>query len=342
MNTKTKLPNFSPLLKPLFITFLILLFILSSLCIVVRMLVNTRISDMVLEQADKLINVATPPAEVPPGLQDTVVPSIPPASETPLLGPTWPAQESVAETISTPLPVPSATPTPTPTVTPTPVPISGIVVNTGSRLNVREGPNIGTRIVTRLNDGDPITILQRTPAGDWLEIETSDGQRGWVLASYIETAGDIQAIKVAAAAELASAGAATSLLALNIEGRSVSGQLGPRQEQWYTFSDDDEETLIVFMFTPNINFKPNIIQFFLYGPDQIPAWPPRNPDALTNVGASSYPASDRDGDDKTGELIWRGGPLLPGARYYLRFINRSDASIHYCLAPKDEYRWSCP
>jgi hypothetical protein len=132
------------------------------------------------------------------------------------------------------------------------------------------------------------------------------------------------------------------LLTFDINGSSVAGQLAPQQEQWYTFSEDNKETVIVFMFRPKLTDPPNVVQFFLYDPRQIPARPPQDADALPNVGASSHPASDRDQNDLTGELIWRGGPLIAGTRYYLRFINRSDRAIQYCLIPRDEYHWSCP
>ena len=205
------------------------------------------------------------------------------------------------------------------------------------RLNVRAGPSVAYEVVSRLENGDEVMLLQRTPDGDWLEIKIADQEKGWVASQYIEIGGDIKNINIAA--NLAPTPAVSRLLPLDIEGVSVSGQLTPGQEQWYTFFEETEETVLIFIFTPPVGA--NQVQFFLLGQKQIPVWPPKNPEALTHIGASSYPASDRDGDERTIELVWRGGPLVPGTHYYLRLVNRSDTVIHYCLATKDVYEWSC-
>lgn len=353
--------DFSPLLKPLALILLALLLILAVLCTIARMVINNRVSEVVLKQANTLINVPTlsptlPPALIvtpqpvtlpiatlsptaPPAPGNTAQPTVPPTAAAVVATLDSSVQGIVPVAALSPTPPPSATPTPT--LTPTPTPLTGVIVTAGSRLNIREGPSIGYRVITNLSSGDVITVSQRTPDGDWLEVETPDHQRGWVAAQFVEVNGDVQAIKVATNLKPTPNGA-TFLRPLNIEGASVSGRIEAGQEQWYTFSDQNKETVIIFMYIPNINSPPGAVQFFLYDPQQSRVWPPRDPDALTNIGVGSHPASDRDKNTATGELVWRGGPLVPNVRYYLRLANRSNSPIQYCLAPRDDYRWSCP
>lgn len=334
--------DFSPLLKPLLIVLLLLLLILSILCSIARIITLNKISKAIIEEVTLPIKA---PTSLPPTSGLPINPPTPPANvaaATALLTPNSPA-EGHAPPLLTPTPSSLSASTSTPLPTSTPPPIFGIVTTAGSqRLNVREGPNVTERIITHLESGDKITILQRTPAGDWLEIETPDQQRGWVAGSQVEILGDIKDVKIATNLGPIPSGATDLLLALNIEGGRASGQISPHQEQWYTFFEENEETIIVFIFIPNVNSPPGAVQFFLHDQKQISVWPPKDPNVLENIGAGSRPASDRDGNDKTGELIWRGGPLIPGVRYYLRFVNRSGSVIQYCLAARDEYRWSCP
>jgi hypothetical protein len=115
-------------------------------------------------------------------------------------------------------------------------------------LNVRVGPSVAYEVVSRLDNGDEVMILQRTLDGDWLEIKTADQQTDWVASQYIEIVGDIRNIHIAA--NLAPTPAVSRLQSLDIEGDSISGQLAPGQAQWYTFFDENEETVLIFMFTP--------------------------------------------------------------------------------------------
>lgn len=355
--------DFSPLLKPLLVLLLFLLLILSALCLMARTVVNNEVSQIVVEQAHTLLQTPTSlpatrvaPAATPPPLPIAQVsPAAIPAAATSVavaLGALIPLPSPDEEEISTlgsaltststpistlramltPIPTLPSALTSTPTPSPTPI-VSGLVI--ANQLNVRQGPGTNYGYAAGLEQGDKVIVLGRTPTGDWLEIETPDRRRGWVAARQIEISGDITAIKIATALERLSP-TEGQLLPLQLDGRSVSGEIGPQQEQWYTFFDDDEETVIIFMFRP-----PGPVQFFLHGESQIPRWPPRDPAVLENIGAGSRPASDRDGNPDTAELIWRGGPLVPGARYYLRFINRSDQPIQYCLAPREVFHWSC-
>jgi hypothetical protein len=82
----------------------------------------------------------------------------------------------------TPRPTAPATATPlvaAPTPTPTPpsmrVPVAA---------NLRSGPGASFRIVTVISAGSSIVLSRRQ--GDWFEVRTADGQRGWVSNLVLE------------------------------------------------------------------------------------------------------------------------------------------------------------
>lgn len=237
---------------------------------------------------------------------------------------------------------------------PTPTPVLGVVIP--FRLNVREGPSVNYGIVAGLEEGDQVTILNQTLNGEWLEVVTPDNKTGWVAASQIGA--EIDSVPVTVVGPTPPPVPTTTIsgkllnlrqeLDLDVEGDSVAGEIGPHQEQWYTFFEEDVETVIIFFFKPNvnvygINFQAYYVQFYLHGEDQIPFWPPGDPVALEdfNIGAGSY-EGDRDKNYGTGELVWRGGSFERNVRYYLRLVNRSSIPIQYCLIPKDVREWVCP
>ena len=90
---------------------------------------------------------------------------------------------------------PTITLTPTHTITPTPTQVdfpgsNGIIVSTsGAQLVTAPGPN--GEPITTLPDGLPIRIVGRTGMGDYFDIETVDGLRGYVIETLIETDLDI-------------------------------------------------------------------------------------------------------------------------------------------------------
>lgn len=290
--------------------------------------------------------ISTPGDESAPTKSQTSSDTNPSSTEPQIIKST-PSQGDIIAQVTETQPTPVATRGFTVVPVPTEEPIPGIIVTDGGlKLNVRRGPSIGYSAITQLENGDRVTILRRTPATDWLEIETSSRQRGWVSEQFVEILGNIQDIEIATNLEptpiLPSSPAAPSgLLGLDVEGNSVSGTLGPGQEHWYTFFEDDPDTIINLFFDPNVNLNANDMQFFLYDEHQIPVWPPKEPDKLPNIGAGSRPAFDLDGDLGNGELIWRGGPLERNVRYYFRFVNRSTSIVKYCLTPKEVYEWSC-
>ena len=52
-----------------------------------------------------------------------------------------------------------------------------------SALNVRSEPNTTAKILAKVYTGEVVTVL--SGQGDWLNIQTSAGVKGWVLAQYI-------------------------------------------------------------------------------------------------------------------------------------------------------------
>ncbi len=124
--------------------------------------------------------------------------------------------------------------------------------------------------------------------------------------------------------------------------QTVFGQLSPDQDKWYTFIDRSGDTIIFFMFDPNVNLDhPDRVQFFLFDQKQIPEWPPENSDVIANIGSGGPSGWDRDGNGGTGELLWRGGSLRSDTRYYLRFVNRSNSIVKYCITSIELFDESC-
>jgi len=223
------------------------------------------------------------------------------------------------------------------------------MVNAGTsgQVNMRRGPSVNYNIIGRLGDKEQVAILKSAPDGNWLEIETADQKIGWVSAKYIEVQGNRQDIPIATNLEPTptSQPVTANLPTLDVEGGSTAGSLGPYQEQWYTFFENDSETILILMFDPNVNLHgKREVEFYLHDQNQIPVWPPVDANSLIShaVGASMHPDKDRDGDEGNGELVWRGGPLQRNMRYYLRIVNNSTSTLKYCLATRDVYQWTCP
>ena len=57
-------------------------------------------------------------------------------------------------------------------------------VNTG-RLNVRTGPGVSYTVVTRIDEGQSVSLLARNSAASWVKIRLANGIEGWVNASYL-------------------------------------------------------------------------------------------------------------------------------------------------------------
>lgn len=96
-------------------------------------------------------------------------------------------------------PRPTQTPTPpptqTPTSSPTPAPDAVVLAET---LNLRDGPGTIYARVGVLRKGDPLDVLARTQAQDWLSVITPNGSRGWVAANLVQLNIPLSQIPVAA------------------------------------------------------------------------------------------------------------------------------------------------
>lgn len=64
----------------------------------------------------------------------------------------------------------------------------GMVSATAGGLRLREGPDAVSQVLAKLDALTPLTILKRSDDGNWLEVALRDGNRGWVMARYVDTA----------------------------------------------------------------------------------------------------------------------------------------------------------
>lgn len=250
----------------------------------------------------------------------------------------------------------SPTKTPVPTKTPTRIQntpndssLPGVVKT--NRLNLRGGPGTDYPILGRLEIGDEVNIVQRNAAGDWLFIETEDDKTGWIAGRYIKVEGNLKQVSVAlnvgppppSPQKQATPLGNTGPESFDAGNGQAYGTVDAASDKWYTFvsGDQSQSTLLMLMFSPNVNLNGRQAQFFIYEEKHSPNWPPNWPDTIPNLGAGSSPPSDLNGDMSNGELLWK-GDLIRGARYYLRIINSSSDSLRYCLVTKEVKEWVCP
>lgn len=112
------------------------------------------------------------------------------ASPTPMLVAVATATATIRPS-STPTATPTATATPSPTLTRTPrptktaTPVPDAVVTTKTA-NVRAGPGLSYEIINQVNNGDPVRVIGRNAAGDWLQIVVPGQKRGWISGSLLE------------------------------------------------------------------------------------------------------------------------------------------------------------
>jgi hypothetical protein len=126
-----------------------------------------------------------------------IVKSLNPAPTATALSPTaLPATAEPSPTMLPPTPIPPSptaggsptrapthAPTPTPSRTPTPALEAMVAVDA---LTLRAGPGTVYARLATLRQGDPLTIIARTDAGDWLAVTIKGGKGGWVAAAYVE------------------------------------------------------------------------------------------------------------------------------------------------------------
>ncbi|MDQ3007367.1 MAG: SH3 domain-containing protein [Chloroflexota bacterium] len=75
---------------------------------------------------------------------------------------------------------------PTAAKTPTPAPMI-CIVRTGidaGNLNIRTGAGVASAVITTLSEGQALTITDRDPVGDWIQVMTAAGVIGWINGQY--------------------------------------------------------------------------------------------------------------------------------------------------------------
>lgn len=131
-----------------------------------------------------------PTAQLSPSTQATEPPTNTPqptatSTEPPTATPTNTLEPTATDVpTATPTSPPSPTPTTIPTATPIPL---GATVNSLGGLNLRTAP--GGDLVTLLDDGLELTLLdgyQSDGTYNWREVQTPDGQTGWVAEPFIQ------------------------------------------------------------------------------------------------------------------------------------------------------------
>lgn len=75
-----------------------------------------------------------------------------------------------------PLIVPSATPS-----------NKARVASNADGLRLRQSPSTSGRIIARLTALTPLTIVDKSADGAWLQVVLANGTRGWVMSRYVET-----------------------------------------------------------------------------------------------------------------------------------------------------------
>ena len=176
-----------------------------------------------------------------------------------------------------------------------------------------------------------MVVLGRASNGFGLKIRTSKGLEGWITAlNYIQLPLELESIPVIPASTLSPGQASL----LTLRSSSVSGRIAAGSYQEFKFQETQDETVMVLMFEPNVNLNKGLkVEFSLYYLNQT--------GEIKVVGAGSHSAADLDGNLESGDLLWRGGPLVPNSPYYLRITNNSPTAIIYCLATQELLYWSC-
>jgi hypothetical protein len=116
------------------------------------------------------------------------------------------------------------------------------------------------------------------------------------------------------------------------------GRLAPGSEHWYHFRKSDldqeaiEEMAITMFHTPGEGNVANRVNFELFTGSSFQIWKRGTPDDMVNFGAGQLVS--RDGDDRTGERLWR-GTVVDGDLYYVKIKNDANTWIDYHLITGD-------
>lgn len=92
-----------------------------------------------------------------------------------------------------------APPVAPPTVSAPPTAVPEVIATARENLRVRAAPSTAAPILARLNRGDSVRVVGRTPANDWWQIllPTNPSARGWISAEFTDTSGPIDALPIA-------------------------------------------------------------------------------------------------------------------------------------------------
>ena len=113
------------------------------------------------------------------------------------------APTSTLPPTSTPTVTDTATPVPTATATPQPIPATrDVYVNADNGLNLRADPSATATLLRTLADGTRLTAVGAANPPDasgivWQNVQTTDGQSGWVAAQFLVDAQPVAAAPTA-------------------------------------------------------------------------------------------------------------------------------------------------
>lgn len=119
-----------------------------------------------------------------------------------------------------------------------------------------------------------------------------------------------------------------------------TGRMGPKTEQWYTFTAGNVDKKLIENFSLTMFFtpgEPNLardVTFEMFTADQYPIWERGTPEQMAHFGAGSWVS--RDGDYDTGERLWH-GTVVDGGIYYIKLINETNKWVDYHLLTGDIY-----
>lgn len=83
--------------------------------------------------------------------------------------------------------------TSTPVVAAAPITVSA-TISAPAGLNLRREPQSGDNVIQLLAHATALSIIGRSADGEWVQVQTPDGTRGWLATSFVSVGGDIDAI----------------------------------------------------------------------------------------------------------------------------------------------------
>ncbi len=133
-----------------------------------------------------------------PAAPDKPAPTLHPTfTPTPILPTATPEPPTPTPEPPTPTPEPPTATPEIPTETPSPEPAQVEVA--AAAVNLRSGPSTGFALAGRATQGQRLSILGRTEAGDWYQVTSPDGGEAWVVndSALVRIIGDAAGVAVA-------------------------------------------------------------------------------------------------------------------------------------------------